>query len=75
MSAEQDAVRVQLGGILADAAGDDPDVGALLAIMTAANPTEPAEEILARYVLGRLAAQGWQITRQDADTHGVVITP
>jgi hypothetical protein len=31
--------------------------------MTAANPTEPDEEILARYVLGRLAAQGWQITR------------
>jgi hypothetical protein len=60
---EQDAVRVQLGAILADAAGDDPDVGALLAFMTAANPAEPDEEILARYILGRLAAQGWQITR------------
>jgi hypothetical protein len=60
---DEDALRVELGGILADAAGDDPDVGALLAMMTAANPTEPDEEILARYVIGRLAAEGWRITR------------
>jgi hypothetical protein len=62
---DEDALRVELGAILADAAGDDPDVGALLAIMTAANPTEPDEEILARYLLGRLAAEGWRITRLD----------
>jgi hypothetical protein len=62
---DEDALRVELGEILADAAGDDPDVGALLAIMTAANPTESDEQILARYVLGRLAAEGWRITRLD----------
>jgi hypothetical protein len=64
---ERDVLRVELGGILADVAGDDSDVGALLMIMTAANPGEPDEEILARYILGQLTARGWQITRQDAD--------
>jgi hypothetical protein len=62
--AERDALRVELGGILAD---EDPSIFDLLTSMATATPAESDEEILARYILGRLAAQGWQITRQDAD--------
>jgi hypothetical protein len=47
----QEVLRTELAAIFLDAV-EDPDVLA-------------DEEILARYVLGRLAAQGWQITRGD----------
>jgi hypothetical protein len=58
-----DAQIAILGTVLAEAAGDDPGFGAALDALDAAHPEETDQQILARFVLDRLAAEGWQLTR------------
>lgn len=58
-----DAQIAVLGTVLAEAAGDDPGFGVVLAALDAAHPEETDQQILARFVLDRLAAEGWQLAR------------
>jgi hypothetical protein len=50
-----------LGEVLAEAAGDDEEVGNDLTAIAAAYLDESDERILARYVLDRLDAAGWTL--------------
>jgi hypothetical protein len=46
---------------IAQAAGDNPAVGAVLYALGTEHPDEPDERILARFVIEYLALRGWRL--------------
>jgi hypothetical protein len=59
--ADRDERVEALGEVLAEAAGDDEEVGNDLEALHVLHLDEPDERILARYVIDRLDASGWTL--------------